>query len=298
MNIVELAPNASETMQIAWGGQRDFLAQEGVDLLTISSGRKTMTQLSQEVQEVVAKEKSSVLWVRGFDLLNAVFRTDAHRMTRIVVDHCIASAIDPNHPLMGQLHRLNHVICYGTKVEANYRRGGFGKVKVMGGPYLPPGCKYRAPEGDLTVAVLRTCYAARDVLVKIVQLNRDKGWGAKIVSSMSANGVTTVNTDFEAAERAQLVIAPFEEEDVGVPHEGAMLALGVGRALATSRTMAMDSMPYPSSAFILCPRYAVGAYAAAIPTFQKNPTPFAEWSGKAKTDYTEIPRTIMGWASA
>jgi hypothetical protein len=295
VNILELVPATSDVLQIAWMGQRTYWEEEGAEVRQIHTARKKMGEVADALIAACAVKKPDLILVRGFELLQGVFRTDIHKAAPIVLDHCTPTYVDSNHPLMAQLHRLSHVLCYSEQVAASYRKAGYGRVKTMGGPYLPSGCRDAVREGPLRVAVLNTCQSASQVLIRVASLNAEKGWGAHIYSPMKAVGSQQVGSNFEAAELAQLVIAPFEETDMGQPHEGAILALGIGRALATSRTMAMDNMPFPSGSYILCPRYAIGSYAAAIPTFAGSPEKFSGWVDKAKVNLSEIPKTILGW---
>ena len=295
MNILELVPATSDILQLAWMGQRNYWEEEGVEVRQLPTAKKKTGEIADALVAACAQKKPDLILVRGFEQLQGLFRTDIHKTAPIILDHCTPAHVDSNHPLMAQLHRLTRVLCYSEQVESSYRKAGYGRVKTIGGPYLPLGCREAVREGPLRVAVLNTCSSAGQVLIRVAALNLEKGWGAIIYSPLKAIGVQQVASNFEAAELSQLVIAPYEETDLGQPHEGAILALGIGRALATSRTLAMDNMPYPSGSYILCPRYAIGAYAAAIPTFSGNQDKFSGWVDKAKVNLTEIPKTILGW---
>jgi len=165
----------------------------------------------------------------------------------------------------------------------------------MEGPFLPEWAKTEPPEGKLRIAVLNSSPGAQDVLFRILKVRREQGWDFEIVTPLKGPKVLQVSGDYEAAEMSNAVVAPYEDKDYGQPHDGAILALGLGRALITCRTRSFELLPYTNKTFLSCQRYTPGTYVAGVSNYMRDPQRWNEGPPLQRINRKAVTEKILEW---
>ncbi len=189
--------------------------------------------------------------------------------------------------------KLRRAFCYSPQADNELRDAGFGKITTMAGPSLPD-LRTPAPTGDLPVlGLLDTGHGARQALARIKQVRAAQGWGFDIVTTLKDSQARQVAHPFEVAEQCNVLACPMEFRDQGTPHEGAILALSVGRALATSQTSAMLALPYTPAKYIHVEKYGLGGYGTCWEVYRRSRARLDDWPDRARTDHSRIAREIL-----
>lgn len=293
MRLLEFVHGGNDVLHLVQSVQREEL-KKSFGIRTINLTRLTKEAMSVEIKKNIVDFTPTAILVRGITALPAV--TSMGTTIPIFLDHCTPTELGKTSPMRDHLFKIKRAIAYSQKAEEDLRDAGLRRIQTVSGPYLPD-MDCPLPDGRTTVAVLDTCPASRQVLDHIRAMRTSKGWDIDIVTTMVASDVQRVESAPEAAERAHLLLAVYDEMDYGQPHDAAILALGFRRALATSRTSAFSILPYPSGSFLSAPAHSAGAYSAAVATFLRDPRAFLEWPHKTKTA-DELPGLLTSWVNA
>lgn len=292
-HVLELIAGGGETLKIAFATQREFLKEQGVDVLSID-----VTTLRGPDRQKFAKslrdaevEPRAVL-LRGIEYLPTV--TKAFYKAPIFIDHCTPCEIGKTSPLAPYLDKqVNRVYCYSERSESELRQAGIGRVKTVSGPAIPTERLPSSANGCPRVAFLDTCSKSRMVLARVLKVRKAQGWEFEAVSPIKNSGSLQVDSNLEAAEAADFIVASYEDRDFGQPHEGGILALSVGKPMTTARTLAFSIMGFPAKNFIASEKHLLGTYSAAVGTYLRNPDRYDEWVKGSGPNPYDLPNDLL-----
>jgi hypothetical protein len=191
--------------------------------------------------------------------------------------------------------KLRRAFCYSPQADHELRHAGFGKLTMMAGPYLPE-MRTPFPEGKETrpvLGVLDLGHGARQALARIKAVKLSQGWDFDIITTLKDTEARQVESHFEVAEQCHLLACPVESSDQGIPHEGAILALSIGRPLATSQTSSLIPLPVPHGSYVPIEKYSLGGYGTCWDIYRRNPARYDQRILSAKTDHTRPVREIL-----
>jgi hypothetical protein len=288
--ILEIIVDASYILQTVFAVQRVELKKHQ-DVLTLNLIKMSMSEREKIYRTLEeADDAPDAVLLRG---MSQVDKVNAYLpKVPLFVDHCSALELGPMSPLSRAIKKCQRIYCYSQSADTELRRTGTGKITAISGPVIPTD-HISTSNGRIVVAVLDTCSSARQVLSRILKVSEAQGWKIEIVSSLKHPKVTAVDNDFEAAELADLVVAPNEDKDFGQPHEGAIIAFAVGKPLVSTRSDAFNVMSFPSNNFIAATKYQIGTYAAAIGNYVRSRERYDEWVEGIGPDPYALPRDFL-----
>jgi hypothetical protein len=278
-------------LQAAFAVQRARLEEE-MDVVTVDFlgvPMKERTRLLKKVDE--AKESPSAVLLRGIDMLPEVVAY-VPKDVPIFVDHCTPTEIGKTSPLRRYLRRARRIYCYSEQSDSGLRQAGFGRITVVPGPSIPTDAA-REVNGTVRVAVLNTSTQSGRVLARIMDIKERQGWDFEVITTLKHSRVSRADSDFEAAEAADLIVAPYEDMDFGQPHDGAILAAALGKPLATVRTGAFNVMSFPDQNFLAVKKHQIGTYAAAVGIYLRNRQKYDEWQEGSAPDPCILPNDLL-----
>lgn len=267
--ILEVVSAVTEVQSIVQTAQREDLQAAGCHVHTLDLSSTPASECAALLQET-RKMKPDFLLVRGVEKLPAIMEA-TFPTSRLILDHNTPVELGRMSPMAKHLRGVYKALCYSELAEVDLRRAGLGRLAVMDGPYLPEWVQTEPPEGRMTVAVLNVSSGSQDVLYHILKIRKQQDWDFDVISSMRAPKSLKTEWDYDAAERAHVIVAPYEDKDFGQPHDGAILALGLGRPLITCRMRSFELLPYTNKTFSSATRYSIGTYAASIGNYLRDP---------------------------
>ena len=293
MRLLEIVHSESDVLRLVFDAQREVLSTHFDIAFSASIAGLSKDAAIQCVKKNIVEIQPTAILLRGIYGLPAISMTGTK--IPIFLDHCSPAELGKTSPLREHMRGVKRAICYSQKSEEDLVDSGFTRITTQPGPFLPD-LQCPLPE-QVGVAVLDSCPASRQVLDSIRSVRSAKGWKFDIITSMPAADCIRVSNSIEAVERSHLVIGCYDEMDYGQPHEAAILSLGFGRALATSRTNAFSILPYPKGTFISIPAYTPTAFAAAVQLFLRDPKPLLSWPATVKYNASDIPDLIHKWVA-
>ena len=278
MIVLDIFRTSNDILELSRWEQRAGLEDRGIDVVPLDLTGLPVAEAQDRYIRAMDMARPQLQLIRGGDVLEIL-----PLVTKVptLFDHSTPYSFGKTTPLRGKLEYLRRSFCYSTMAVNDLKDAMVHRITLVSGPYLSP---IPTPEPEkMTVAVLKTCSLAQQVLREVAHMRDRAHLDFNIVSTMPAPGVEVVESSFEAARRASLVCAPMEDIDYGQPHVGAVLALATGKALATSRTSALESLPYPTGSFISILKHAPRSYGTAATTLA-NSKGLSDWPKKVQYD--------------
>lgn len=291
MALLEIVAGGSETLQVAFAVQRARLREEMEVVTADFIGVPMMQRMTVLKALDNTRDPPDAVLLRGIEMLPEVLAYVPKKVP-IFVDHCTPTELGTTSPLRQSLDRVRRVYCYSEHSDTALRRAGFGRVTVVPGPTIPTDGDGTS-NGKVTVALLNTSSMSGAVLVRLMKIKKQQEWDFDVVTSLKHSKAKQVANDFEAAEQADLIIAPYEDMDFGQPHDGAIMALAVGRPLVTTRTGAFNVMSFPDKNLLAAKKYQIGSYAAAVGTYLRDRRAYDEWTKDAGPDPCLLPDDLL-----
>lgn len=291
MALLEIVAAGSDVLQAAYAVQRARLEQT-TPVVTVSF----LGMPSKDRAEVLKKlghlkEPAEGILLRGAALLHEVVEHKPKDVP-LFLDHISPVEFGATSPLRRALAKVTRAYCYSALADEGLRQAGLGRLTVVQGPVLPP--DYAKDASDkVRVAVLATSSQSSDVLIRLWKMRETQGWPIEIVSPLRNSNATRVANNFEAAEAAEVIIAPYEDKDFGEPHEGAILALALGRPLITVRTSASLVTGFPERNVIWAKKYVPGSYAVAVGVYLKSRKQYDEWDRDTVPNPYTLPDDLL-----
>lgn len=291
MVILEIVAGGSPILQTAFSIQRAYLEQHAevmsVDLVSLGrhGKKKVLTALSD-----ITKHPDAIL-IRGVSSLGEILSA-LPKKAPVFVDHCTPVELGRTSPIKDALRGCRRVYCYSQRSDTEVRRAGTGKITIVSGPALLND-HTSTPNDEPIIAVLDLCQEALNVLARLLKIQRQQGWKFQVVTPLPHSKVIQVEDNFEAAELADFIIAPFEDKDFGQPHEGALLALALGKPLSTARTEAFNILGFPLRNFIPAKKHNIGTYAVSTGVYLRNRDKYDDWVEGAGPDPYALPRDLL-----
>ena len=289
--LLELVYSSGPVLDVVFAAQRRGLTEAlGREFLTLElQGHGTRSRA--KLLQAASRHRWDALLIRGVRGLGEAL--PFFLKTPFFLDHVGDYEFGQRGELAPYAFKLKRAFCYSPKADADLRRAGFGKLTMLAGPCLPL-LREPPPNGPTPVlGVLDTGHGARQALARIKSVRSQQGWDFEIVTTLKDRGARQVDNHFEVAEQCNLLACPMEFKDQGTPHEGALLALSIGRALATSQTSAIQALPLPPNNYVHVEKYSLGGYGTCWEVYRRSRSRFDDWASKAKTDHTRTTREIL-----
>lgn len=241
--------------------QRERLAQD-YDLVHLDLRGKSQLDRSRAVD--MAKVPDVVL-LRGISDFYAVGR--AFPRAKLIVDHC-------THEDLGLAPRGQHILsratvfCYSAEAQTRLRAAGARKTSVLPGPWLRDLREPRKTSGGIYVGFVPTPWA-KQALLDTLRDDRERRRDA--LTYYSADRVLGAVYEPDATAMAvvcDVLVYAQESEDLGAPHEGAMLAAAYGCGLVSVALSSLDAAGFEKDAhYALALKYVRGGYARGLEAY-------------------------------
>lgn len=292
MSLLEIVYDGGPVLDVVFAAQRARLAEEiGEKRFQSLDLQRKPTKARAKLLQAAARKKWKAILVRGVRGLDEALPFFPN--TAFFLDHVAGFDFGPRHSLSRYAHRLSRAFTYSAMADTQLRDAGFGKITTMAGPFLPD-LELPAPTGGPPIlGLLDIGHGARLALARIKKVRRDQGWDFRIVTTLKDSQAEQVENAFEVAEQCNLLVCPMESKDYGEPHQAAILALSVGRALCTSQTAAMLTMPYVRERYVHVQKYSLGGFGTCWEVYRRSRARFDEWPAKAQKDDTRVVREIL-----
>lgn len=274
MRVLEIVRPRHEVLEAIFGLQREVL-REKVDLVTVDT--PTAEQIG----------KADVLLLREIaDLPRFLIKKPVY------VDFTTGDELGRTSDVAKWAHRVSKAFCYSPFAYEELMRLG-ASTSMLRGPFLPD-VRADEPPGE-AIGVLDTSSMTRQVLRKLVLFKGRTGRDHRIVSTVKHRDVEQVGSEFEVAEQARVIVAPYDDMDFGEPHLGAVLALCWGRALVTARTSSLENMPYTADTCFRAISNSPSEYAGGVEAYLRNPDRYDKWPRKLKIPdmHREFPLAFL-----
>jgi hypothetical protein len=274
--ILEIVCGGSDILKTAFAVQRAELEKHmpvvSIDLTRVHYKERKKVLASIDMVEI----KPKAVLLRGIDQVDRIIPSIGK--IPFFIDHCTPCELGKTSPLRASVVKARRIYCYSLRQDVDVRRTGSGAITVIPGPFLPSDTA-KTPSARPVIAVLELCSKAPQVLARLSKIREQQNWEFDIVSPLRSTKALQVANNFEAVEAADFVVAPYEDKDFGQPHEGALLALALGRPMTTSRTEAFNVMGFPSDRLIPAKKHQIGTYAAAVGNYlhDRNKYDAGEW---------------------
>jgi hypothetical protein len=289
--LLEITYDGGPILDVVFAAQRVLLEKElgrGFMHLSLSGiGRAGRAKILQKA----SKQRWDAVLIRGIRGMKEA--SPFFTRTPFFVDHVGGYDFGVRNEFSQFASKLRRVFCYSPQADSELRSAGIGGVSTLAGPFLPSLPTPRPMVEVPVMGLLDTGHGARAVLGGIKRVRDAQGWGFEIVTTVRDADSRQVDNAFEVAEQCDLLVCPMEFKDQGTPHEGAILALSIGRALATSHTSAILTMPYPSATYLPVERYGLGSFNSVWEVYRRGRTRLDGWPTKARTDHNHLPREIL-----
>lgn len=289
MKLVELVYEGGEILDLCLGAQRSLLQAELRDRFLSVDLRAKSTKERAKLLRAAANGTVNNVLIRGLSGLQEA----ANFFTRSALLIDVLGKSDPleRNELAPYAFRTRRAYVYGCEMSRRVRSAGIGNISKQGGPYFPR-LDFDLPE-SLVIGVTSISEGALAAIGKLKTLRTQKNLQFAIVSTERAVGVETVSCALEVSESCSLLVAPNERQDFLGPNEGAILALCTGRALCTTKTDAIDDLPYPPDRYMRAERGAPGSYAACALLYPQHRAVLDAWPASAALDWEQVPRDIL-----
>jgi hypothetical protein len=292
VQILEIVAGGGDALKMAFAVQREHLKEKAdivsIDITTmgIPERKKVLSSIKSVMQPPDA------ILLRGIEFLPLLSSTMVK--CPIFIDHCTPVELGKTSPLSRYLdQQVKRVYCYSERAESELRQAGIGRVKVIAGPSIPTEHLPSSSNGTPRIAFLKTCSRSQQVMAYALGVARKQEWKMEAISPLKGALVTQVDSNLEAVEAADFVVAPYEDRDFGQPHEGAILAHSVGRPMTTARTLAFSIMGFPVKNFIAAEKHLFGTYAAAVGMYLRNRDRYDDWVDGAGPRPYDLPQDLL-----
>ena len=230
----------SEPVRDAHELQRRALVRE-FDYTHLDLGGKPQLDRARALD--MARVPDAVL-LRGVTDFYAIGR--AFPQAQLVVDHC-------SHVDLGQAPKGQHVLmradllCYSEVARSKLQAAGGRKITVLPGPWVADLREEKPRERTVRVGFIPTPWA-RAALLDTLREVRERRWSV-----------------------CDVLVHAQESEDLGAPHEGAVLAAAYGCGLVSTALSALAASGFQKDThYALAPKYTRGAYAKGLQDYLEN----------------------------
>lgn len=261
---ITVADTASQVVLEAHANQRAALARE-FDYYDLDLAGRSQLDCARAVDSVKTPD---VVLLRGISSFYPIGR--AFPQARLIVDHCTPTDLGQNPKGQHVLMRAS-VMCYSEAARDKLRAAGARKISVIPGPWLRD-LRERRPRGRaIRVGFVPTPWA-RAALLDTMREGRELGWGHfEYYSVDKIIGATRVIDAVEMASVCDVLVHAQESEDLGAPHDGAILSAAYGCGLVTVGLSALEASGLKKDVhFALAPKYTRGGYAKGLQTYAEN----------------------------
>ena len=291
MKFLEITYDGGPVLDVVFEAQRSALAEAiGRGYQHLEMQKLSTAQRAKLLREA-AKYRWDMLFIRGVRGLEEALQFFPN--TPFLLDHVAGYDFGPKYSLNKYAFKLVRAFCYSAMADTDLRHAGFGKVTTMAGPFLPKLTAEAPSGGPPVLGLLDIGHGARQALARIKKVRKDQGWDFEIVTTLKDRGARQVDNVFDVAEECNLLVCPVESKDYGVPAEAAILALSVGRALSTSQTSAMLSMPYTRGQYVHVEKYSLGGFGTCWEVYRRRRAVLDDWPDKARADDSRVVREIL-----
>lgn len=194
----------------------------------------------------------------------------AFPQAKFIVDHC--SHVDLGQAPPGQhvLMRAN-VLCYSEAARDKLRAAGARKVTVLPGPWLRDLREEKPKERTVRVGFVPTPWA-RAAALDTLREGRERRWTQfEYYTTEKIIGTSRVLDAVEMAVVCDVLVHAQESEDLGAPHDGAILAAAYGCGLVSTALSALEAAGLQKDVhFALAPKYTRGGYAKGLQDYLEN----------------------------
>ena len=303
MHLLEIVYEGGDVFEAVFAAQRRYIARElqsvsaKLDLpvrpeLRTVDFRRMNTRDRGRALRALAREYSGsegpgMVLIRGTERAEEALRFFCR--SPVILDHY------GNKLLSGTLYpwsqNIRRVITYSIRASNNVREAGIGKVSRHGGPFLPHLPLERPGRGKPVIGLI----GGADVRKILIWMRKLIGERAHFVSMLKDPVAEQVENPIEVAESCDLLVAPhLGPFRLGHPHEGAILALSVGRALCTAPSPSLAEMPYPQGTYIpVLNQDRPAAWASAFAEYLAKRQKFDSWPDSVNVDLLVTPKEIV-----
>lgn len=291
LKLLEVVYEGGDVLDVALACQRKILRDElGAAFKTLDLRRRPMRD-REDLLRAAGEVPPDFLLVRGLSQIEEVI--PFFRGSKLFLDYLAQNERVAPGSLGRWSYRIARVFAYSAKADGDLRSAGTGIISLHPGPELPK-LPAELPEGKLTLGVLDSAKGTLDVLVRLKRIRRKQMWDIDIVSNMKMGGVRHVGSPFEVAEECHLLVVPMDAPDLGGPHEGALLAMSVGRALCTSPTSGFYSLSFAGTGrYIPAERYEPGTYASSFGVYRNNRAKYDSAFDDLRSSAEQVPHEIL-----
>lgn len=265
--LLELVYESSDVLDVVFATQRSFLRSELGKQFRSYTLRGLRGRKRHELLKSLAADPPSTILLRGtnfFDEVSAFFPKSV-----FFLDYLGKAGPPPAGSFAGSAYKIKRAFAYSEKGENILREAGLSAIKRFCGPGLPDLSSGLGENDRPAVAVLDTDAGALDALRVLKKRRREKSLDFDLLSTVKMGGVITYGHTIEAAEDADLLVVPVDQPDHGGPHEGAILALSLQKALCTSTTSAFFALPHVVRGKILeGKKYSPGTFGLAFENYR------------------------------
>lgn len=286
--LLEINRAESPVLRACFQRQRQELRRAGVDVVYVDLVGASKGRVMDVAREVQRADSPDGVLLRGVDLVG-VF----HPITsaEIFVDHCTRCIVNKHSPLKSPL-RDTRVFCHSEKSQTRLHSLGVHKTIPISGHHLPKIEREIEDPSKIWVAFLDTCSRASDVLMKLMKLREQQKWPIEVVTTIRHGRVWECDNPIEAAQGADIIVAPYEDLDYGEPNDGVILAHACRIPIVTRRTSAVANYSIPSKMLKVVPKDAPGAYAAAVGSYIRSSRDNV-WPIKSDTVDSELVQSLL-----
>jgi len=297
MRLLEIVRHSTDVLQAVYEDQRAYWSDRGVQIVTVHVEKMKKADRHTLLRRTLSAPFDVVL-IRGIESLREV--ASLKPRARICLDAVSNSDVGDESRL--DLWKLHRVFCYSKSFVAALPEGmqKSSKIVLMGGPYLPRGLSIPHPgKAETHFGLLDLYSGAHKVLQNILFTQKQTGWEGQIVTTLRHKSplVQTVSDHYEVAEMSNVLLAPFETEEHGLPSEGAILAMSFDRGLISTQIGALHSTPYNSENYLIVPKYRPGAWGRAMAVYNRGRTKYEAFPGIARYNEQEASIALLSGMS-